>query len=261
MNAELDPYDVLGIKHTKSWEKIKNAYKSMLIKTHPDKMQGDARYFMLVHEAYAFLKKYYKHKNIDAPNEKQQYQVYKEQTLNNVQPKKMENFSNSKFNKYFEENRINDTYMNEGYGDIMCKSSKIREDDTQLKNTNLHSIGRQELIIYKEPEALNSTNYFQNCYELGIDSKKDYTGGGGVDYKEAYMEKCENIDTVKRFNSIQELETYRDSQNFALTKEEKKYNAKQLKKLEKLEQYRMQKYNNQNININSQYINLHQSLE
>ena len=53
----MDPHDILGIPNGCDWKVIRNAYKKMLVATHPDKMGGDAKYFMMVHEAYNQLVK------------------------------------------------------------------------------------------------------------------------------------------------------------------------------------------------------------
>ena len=73
--SNLDPYDVLGISHNATWNDIKKAYKKMLINTHPDKMNGSAKYFMLVHEAFNDIQKQFKGKAkiSNAPKEKQEY--------------------------------------------------------------------------------------------------------------------------------------------------------------------------------------------
>ena len=114
--SSLNPYDVLGLPHNCTWSDVKKAYKTMLVKTHPDKM-GNAKYFMMVHEAYQELQIQFKGKakEQNAPRQKQSYKPIEQ----DVQPVKMKNFTADKFNRYFDENRINqiDPYSQNGYRD------------------------------------------------------------------------------------------------------------------------------------------------
>tara|TARA_E500000178_G_C17010277_1_gene750181 strand:- start:321 stop:1133 length:813 start_codon:yes stop_codon:yes gene_type:complete len=53
---ELDLYEVLDVSIHTSFAKIKKAYKSLIIRVHPDKVNGDAEQFELVNLAYSILK-------------------------------------------------------------------------------------------------------------------------------------------------------------------------------------------------------------
>ena len=70
MSAKRDYYEILGIQRNSSASEIKNAFRSLARKYHPDKNQGDAESeikFKEVQEAYAILS--------DA-NEKRKYDTY-----------------------------------------------------------------------------------------------------------------------------------------------------------------------------------------
>ena len=53
---EIDLYEVLDVSNTASYSKIKKAYKSLILRVHPDKINGDAEQFELVNLAYSILK-------------------------------------------------------------------------------------------------------------------------------------------------------------------------------------------------------------
>ena len=53
---EIDLYEVLDVCKNTSFSKIKKAYKSLVIRVHPDKVNGDSEQFQLVNLAYSILK-------------------------------------------------------------------------------------------------------------------------------------------------------------------------------------------------------------
>ena len=193
-SMDLDPYDVLGIPHSSSWKEIKAAYKKMLVATHPDKM-GNAKYFMLVHDAFKSLQKQ-QCKETRAPKHKMTYTA----TEQVGKPTKLENFSNNKFNKFFNENRIDlKNPFDDGYQSLMAKRTSHREEEDTARSEKVH-IPTQHMVVYKEPECLPSGHFTQSCYLLGETSISDFSGGGGTDIMKAYVHtNGELIDTVKRY--------------------------------------------------------------
>lgn len=261
--SDLDPYDVLGISHSSSWLQVKKAYKNMLIQTHPDKMDGSAKYFMLVHEAFNNIQKQFKGKSkvSNAPREKMDYQTH---TNGDVEPpKKVKNMSKEKFNHYFDSNRIHDTnpYNTGGYREHMADRLNYQEDLSVAKSNKVY-IPTTQITRYKEPESLLSSKILESVYHLGIDSVEDFSGGGGTDIMKAYCHNNgEQIDTVKRYRNIDEIQNDRSNQNMALTKEESR-KQKQLEKQKlKLEQYRLRNIINNDTNISAQYTQLHRRLQ
>jgi curved DNA-binding protein CbpA len=261
--SNLDPFDVLGISHNSSWDDIKKAYKQMLIKTHPDKMNGSAKYFMLVHEAFNDIQKQFKGKSkmSNAPKEKMEYKNY---VKGDVQPpKKMKNMSKEKFNHYFDSNRINEhnPFSTSGYRSHMADRLNYQED-LSLAKSNKVFIPTNQITKYQEPESLLSSKILESVYHLGVESVDDFSGGGGTDIMKAY---CHNngeiIDTVKRYKNIDEIQNDRSNQNMTLTKEEL-LKQKQLEKHKlKLEQYRLRNIRNNDANISNKYTQLHQRLQ
>uniref|UniRef100_A0A6C0F5I5 J domain-containing protein n=1 Tax=viral metagenome TaxID=1070528 RepID=A0A6C0F5I5_9ZZZZ len=257
---KLDPFDVLGVSHDASMKNIKKAYKHMLYQTHPDKM-GNAKYFMMVHEAYNAIQEFHKEriKYSNMPKTKANYN----QTIENVaQPTRLDNFTPEKFNKYFDNHRIDmHNPYNHGYQEFMVDRKNYAEDIEQAKKSKVH-IPTQQVILYKEPEYLNSSETVSNCFHLGSQKVSDYSGGGGTDIMHAFAHRSgELIDTGKQYNNLDHIMSERSTQNLQLTDEDQKIMKKREKKLAKLENMRLQNMNHHDSQISKQYINLHQMLQ
>ncbi len=57
--AEVDPYLLLGVEPTSTWDQIKARWRTLVKIAHPDK-GGDANLFELMHAAYLELEKRHK---------------------------------------------------------------------------------------------------------------------------------------------------------------------------------------------------------
>ena len=160
MSLNLNPFDVLGLKYDATWKDIKHAYKALIVRTHPDKMNGDTRYFMLVHDAYENLKKQF---NIDNINRRRSSSAYTPNIDSYDQPIEMENYSQSRFNAFFEKNKISTCPYSHGYSNNMSSSLKYQEDIDVLKMNKVEK-KTEELIIFTEPIGVSHND---NYYELG----------------------------------------------------------------------------------------------
>lgn len=255
----MDPFDVLGIKPTHDFNVIRNAYKKMLIATHPDKMGGNAKYFMMVHEAYQYLENTNNHKKKErkAPDVKQNYSTNIPNVQKPVQVSK--NMSSSQFNSFFNENKINDLNpFNQGYSSYMHASSKVRDDESDLHKHKVKN-KKQELILYKEPEAMNSP-WAENFVELGQTNINDFSCRQGTDYLKAHSEPQQVIDTVKRYKNIEHLQQERENANFKMTADELRYKKDKEKHSLQLEEYRRRMYQSSLQNIESNYNTLNNRL-
>lgn len=234
----MDPYDVLGIPYNSTWKQIKKAYKEMLIRTHPDKMNGNAKYFMMVHEAFSNIEKQHEQskRQRSYPTERQTY------VPDNQRPhqKPNEQFNISNFNAMFEryakEYNKTDPYLNGGYK--VSERLNYQEDDTQLR-ANKVNIPKRQLVIYKEPEALVSSSLMDNVQHLGVNKINDYTCRSGSDYMRAYSEEAELIDNRKSYKSVDHLTQVRKNQNFAMTQEDRKLQYELEQNRQRLEQMRL----------------------
>lgn len=256
---KLNPYDLLGVSPDAQWKDIKKAYKNMLVKTHPDKM-GNAKYFMLVHEAYEAIKKVQKHTYSRMPHTKTAYKADIDDDA--VQPRQMKNFTPERFNRHFVKHRIDqhDPYAHNGYGNSMCKSKSYQEDDSQIQQARVN-IPTHNIVVYQEPECLPSSSSLQSCYHFGADIN-DFSGGGGTDILKAYGHRNgTNIDTVRRYSSVDELVNSRSSESLKMSKEEIIRAQKLERTRTKLEQMRVDNVTNQDSIINERYTQLHRRLQ
>lgn len=255
----LNPYDVLGVPHGSSRSVVRNAYKKMIIQTHPDKMKGDATYFMLVHKAYAEVENMYKVECSDAPTEKQVYQN------GDIKPiktnfNKNDKFSNNKFNKFFSEHKIGDLDpFSRGYDKYIAERVNHQEEIDTMKTKQI-TRKKKEMVVYKEPEAINEL-YTQSYGLLGRDRVNDYSCGIGTDYMKAYSDPDELKDTTKKYRNLEQIINERSEQTFEITEEEANFQKEKERKLRKLEQYRMSAYERSKREIAEKYIKLNNRIE
>ena len=232
----MDPYEVLGIASDSDMKTIKRACKKMLLKTHPDKM-GHSQFFNIVHEAYRTIKK--EHSSVNYPTEKRDYEIYESNTIQ--RPK--EQFDINNFNKMFEQyaNMYNDIdpFINGGYK--TCNKLNYQEEIKELQKNKIR-IPKQELVIFKEPEALASQN-LESLSHLGVNKITDYTCSSGVDYMRAYSEDAELIDNRQEYKNLEHIKDVRSQQSFQLTDEDRRKQRKNEKKQHKLEQMRQNQMN------------------
>ena len=254
----LDPYDVLGIPKGSNRDLVKKAYRKMIQRTHPDKM-GNAKYFMMVHEAYQAIEAMYKTSQVkaDAPKHKMAYTASND---TETPTKPFETFSNDKFNKFFEKNKINghDPYTTHGYGNMMCERLKYQEDIADMKNKRIKS-AKRSLVVYKEPEAINQ-QFSENYAQLGVSKVQDFSCNSGTDYLKAYMGPDQYIDTVKRYDSVEHMKSERANTDFRMTQDEIKQSNENEKNLRYLEQIRLQHMRHNDSRVHSQYTALNNRL-
>lgn len=255
----LNPYDVLGVPHGSSRSVVRNAYKKMIIRSHPDKMNGDATYFMLVHKAFAEIEKMHAVHTSDAPKEKQVYQAPGVKPMR-TNFNKNEKFSNDKFNKFFSENKIEDLDpFSRGYDKYMSERLQHQEEIDTMKTKQL-TRKKKQMVVYREPEAINEM-YTQSYGLLGRDRVDDYSCGIGTDYMKAYSDPDELKDTTKKYKNLEQLVKERSTQSFEITEEEAMFQREKEKKLRKLEQYRINAYEKSKRNIAEKYIQLNNRIE
>jgi len=285
----LNPYEVLEVSKTFTWDELKDAYKHTALLTHPDKVGGNKIVFNFVTECFKVLAEEYKARNANKTfmELKQQVKSYYSKDNEDKIPAPItgDNF-NEKFNKTFDMCKLDDEENDFGYGDTMTESSKNREDLSDI-NTNLFSSkkfdnqsfnsifmkhtpapARNEIIKYKDPEPLvlaKSMNYT----EIGGKKPDDYSSSAEKssknnliysDYKMAYSNTRLVDDetltkSLKDFKSIEEYEKYRNNKfKKGLTDKEKLYFENKKIKEEQEEYLRLEriKQNDMKIKINNE---------
>jgi curved DNA-binding protein CbpA len=277
----LDPYQVLKVSKNFTWNELKDAYKYTAYITHPDKEGGNEIVFNFVTECFKKLAYEYKART----EGKTHIELKKEFNDNNSKDVGIapinENF-NERFNKTFEMCRLENEEQDFGYGDLMDKSSKNREDFNQenlfktqkFNQENFNSIFNKHvppppkaLVKYKEPEPLILAKNM-NFTEIGGKRPDDYSSGVEKDgknnliysdYKKAYSNtRLVDEATLKKqkdFKSIDEFQAYRDNKTKKVLTDKEKRIMEQKKLQEEKEEYERQeriKQENLRIKLNNE---------
>lgn len=171
--GNINPHEVLGVSNKFTWEELKTAYRNKAKMVHPDK-GGTQELFNLVTECFRVLAEDYKLR-IEAKSHAELKQGSQEYHKQHQQPPpvatrtgKKENEEDffERFNKMFEENRLEDDESGTGYGHMMAASSATREDidipqtmtkynrDKFNQRFEKHVPLTKDVVVYKEPQAL-----------------------------------------------------------------------------------------------------------
>jgi hypothetical protein len=241
-----NPYKILEIDKDYNPKTLKDQYKIMAMKYHPDK-GGDADVFKEITQSYIYLLKKYKENLPDKQiyELKNDFEDFTKTQSNNTNILMQDsNFNLNQFNNIFNDNFTKTT---KGYGDFLKNGtvdSPIENDsyifsDTfnvnvfnKIFNTKTKKQKKDTIIVYKEPATVFQSN---NGYsELDEDDElDDYTSGFTfnskiqyTDCKKAYTnpEDLSNID-VSSFNSIDDLEKHRSNISYEMAGDDlDKYN-------------------------------------
>lgn len=258
----LDALKLFNLTATYTLDELKAAYRKLAIKTHPDKVGGDADKFEIVTKYYMLLLE--KHKNresdksfTDLKNDSKSFQT-------NAQPAAIidkDKFDIKMFNKIYEENKLWDS-SDDGYGKWFS-SNDTEEPPTELfgKKFNLNvfnstfenyknKLTEQSGAIqtYQIPQELVSTS--ANFTDIDIYARKitDFSKPAPItgksnnnnlcytDLKTAYTSQGAFIDPkrveYKTYNSVDELK--RDRSAPCIMTKEQEY-AYELKKQQELQ--------------------------
>ena len=233
-SSQIDPYKVLDLNYDYSEQQLKNNFKRLALKFHPDRPGGSEAHFRVIKQAYLELEEKLRMKEGD-----RQFNELKNQSLDflqnqpNLPPqssKPVGVFDQNMFNKIYDENRT-DQSTDFGYSDWMRDNSldeKNNEPEKILKGKfNRHNFNSAfdkrapkntgEIVEYKVPQPLYSSNNI-NHTELGEDNIKNFSGKSGninyTDYKQAHTtSRLVDSNKVNRrnYNSINQLENERSN--------------------------------------------------
>jgi len=269
MNNNINPYKILGLHKNYTIDELKNRYKIVAKKAHPDR-GGSEELFNLVTLCYKKLYEEYKLKKINKQfNElKLDFNNYTETQHNQQRKNKYLNQNNSynlndfqdTFNKVYDNHKISNPFDN-GYGDMMLESSKDREDINITKkvsnmkqfnsvfNSEPISKYNKKMIVYKEPEALPSSSKTLKYTELGIDNIKDFstetTNLTCSDYKKAHstsrLADPRLMNNRPNYNNMNDIEADRSNISYVMSEEDLIKEARRIKKEKKIELKRLKK--------------------
>lgn len=296
---KINPYKVLKLDENFTIEQLKKNYKELAFANHPDK-GGSEDLFNLVNSCFKKLMKVYKareegkrsfmelksefnaHMNqetIMAHNEfnttynplinnYEQLEKLKEEISNNKNnDNKMKGLTMAQFNTLYEKTRIEEA-NDKGYGSLMMKSSKIREDiDIEQKrnynngenfdaslfhndfdNQKLNSINKS-LIKYKDKQDIFNLSSL-NAYDIANTHIDDYSGQNDSNKKLQYTDYLKAHSTNKlidhnlikkrkEFENIEDYKAHRENINYKMSYKDKLKLEKEKKKEEKEELKRL----------------------
>lgn len=277
-----DPYKVLNVRQNCTIEQLRESFKKVALKVHPDK-GGNEALFNIVIESYKTIYKSIKNEKGDKDFTALRKEFNEEKNKNSS--KKNVSFANndeeefqSKFNKMFEDNKFSDDAIDGGYGHFMTQSNKTREDIDIKKhvhnfkdfNTTFDNqeVMNKDVIIFKEPEALTLSKSLAYD-ELGVGKISDYssdttnnTNLGYCDYMKAHTtNKLVDARYVKKkqdYKNIEDLEKQRTSQGFEINERDRKHIEEQIKKTDDHEAKRRINVENSDKNIEKHFHSVNQ---
>lgn len=208
METKIDPLKILNLPKHYTAEMLRENYKKLALKAHPDK--GGSEYlFKLLTECYRYLANELKKRQSD-----KQFHELKQDFLNelNKQPSKSKHSNNSyfktaqepdqnsiqqmfykgsrfdrdKFNKFFTDNKLTDDREEQGYQEWMAQndikeapkyrgsfnSNRFNQHFNQYAQTQTN---HRQIIKYQEPEAMVTSKKL-GFTELGQEKIDDYSG-------------------------------------------------------------------------------------
>ena len=262
--STVDPYEVLGVGKNHSWEELVNAYKRLAKLVHPDK-GGSEALFNTVTDCFKHLAHEFKRKEADKPHHVLKQQYMERTTSMPAQAPTFEanaTFSD-KFNKMFEENKLEDEDSSVGYGHMMAASSKTREDieiPKVLSKFNEKKFNEafertaplsKEVVVYKEPEPLVLAKKLQFT-EIGgktDDFSNDPSKKSSLQYTD-YMKAHTTsrlvdpraVKSRKEYRSMEDFEADRAAKtNASLTPEELRYQKEAQEQQQRQEEERLRR--------------------
>lgn len=221
----IDPYQVLGVGKNFTWDELKTSYRMIAKHVHPDK-GGSPQVFNIVTDCFRKLAHEYKMRVDARPHHelKKDAQSYFADRPVATRYEDEGDFLN-KFNKMFQENKLDDEEEGKGYAHMMAESSVVREDINIPKKMKKFQSSKfnelfdknvpvsKDVVVYRDPEPLDlarklnytelggKTDDFSSAMEKGdrrglqfTDYMKAHTTTRLVDPKTAQRKEYKNIE-------------------------------------------------------------------
>lgn len=283
----MNPYEVLGMPQNFTLEQLRDKYKTIAMKVHPDRPGGSDYLFKLVTAAYKELVK-----NHASRMDDKQFQELKKESRREIQPQKegkTSSFNINKFNRVFEENKLPDEAADTGYKEWMSRTQPAPQKQqvkVSKKLVNKFNIDRfneafdqipasqssKTITKYKEPAPMISSASRLTCTELGVDKVNDYSGDAQksglvfTDYKKAHTTtRLITPEMLKKGElkqlSLDHVEKERSSISYTMTDKEKDEYERKLKNYEHKEKQRLEAIRKKDRLIEQQYMRLNNLLQ
>ena len=280
-NLKIDPYKILNMSKNYDKNSLKKSYMKMAVKYHPDK-GGDPKKFKIVTLAYKILLKKLEERDNDKLHDdlkngsKDFIRDQMSSDKRNINMKG-DNFDINLFNKTYDENRLSDDFMDEGYGDWLKNTDNdenVKMD--QFNKTKFHNEFMKQkkkkvssqLQKYKDPEELVSMGNRDSIMILGKEKVSSYSGeSNGLAYRdlrEAYTESTlidtDSVDLSKRKNNIMEYKSQRKNISHQMSESDIRTQVlkEEMEKREEVE--RLDRIKNRDTQISNHYEMMHQRL-
>lgn len=225
---EVDPYKLLGVPRNFTLEQLKQSYKQLMLKHHPDKnFDLSSPIASLLTSAYKKLVEDYAYrisnKEFSQLREESRTHIDKsQQQAAAARSSSPSRFNLNKFNELFEQNKEKDA----GYDDGYDKWMKTEKSFNQSNDRNWSVVKRVE------PQPLFGGKILSNAYELGVSEVKDFSGDntssknlGYMDYRIAHTTgKIIDESLVKQrrnYKNVQDLEKERGKISFVMPETER----------------------------------------
>jgi|UniRef100_A0A6C0BFR9 curved DNA-binding protein CbpA len=240
----IDPYKILEVRKNFTLDELKENYKKIALRVHPDK-GGNEYMFNLVTSCFKELMREYKRRISDVQHNelKAAFTKYSSQNTQHESQssfKGPDRFNLEKFNKLFEENKMPDV-TDIGYNDWYKKEEKSKDPafkggSREAFNSHFDkyvkpSVENKHIVKYKEPEALFSGKKIQ-CMDLGVQDIDDFSGDN-TSLKKLNFSDLKLAHTTSRivdprqasraeYKSIDDLKRDRGNVRFEMNNDEKK---------------------------------------
>ena len=271
---EYDPYKMLGVKYTDDLNKIRDCFKKLVLRYHPDR-GGDRNVFEIIKKSYKYLynvkkkeDKYLKNTNRNVNNIKKERKTFNNkmkdgykniQKLNKLNAKK---FNKNNFNKLYEHFKIEDA-DDKGY-EIQERSKERLDQSDIIKKYKVPK--KMEIVIVKEPEPVESSK--QNYKKLGLTHVDDFSkthnsGQNFTDLQKAYLNRDileNNMQNSRSDNNLKNVDKQlsslvsdRSNISYKMNKEDALQYHLGLEEEKTREMKRRMNFNNQNKLANRQF--------
>jgi len=249
----MDPYKVLDLPKNFTAEQLKQNYKRLVLRYHPDRnveKMKSTPIFQTLTFCYNYLANELRSRDQGKEHHelKRQYDTV-EKGMQNVSLDS-KSFNVKKFNTLFEQNKYKDESIEEGYDDWF-KSDKVED--------------KGAIINYSEPEPLfMGASKLGNLYEFGKGNVDDYSGTNMsnknlnyMDLKKAYttsqIEDEKYVEKRREYKSVEEAKKHRAEVSFVMNEQELRDYNRRKEEERKREELRLQKVKNENTLIDQLY--------
>lgn len=233
----MDPYQILGLSKKFTLQELKDTYKALAMKVHPDK-GGTEELFLLVTKCYKQLAEEYKKRTSQKEFHELKADFKKAQAKPSRPTSGTSKFDLDRFNQVFSENKLENAY-DKGYQSWMSdeqvqdipkpkNSFKLDRFNKEFEKNNIDKTNKY-IIKYKEPEPLMASKKI-GFTELGEEDVDDFSGDNTnkrnlnyMDYKVAHTTSKivdpKLLKNVKSFKNVEELERHRGSIKYEMDEE------------------------------------------